>query len=185
MPERIKYIRVSTKNQNEDRQLVDQDSFDRVFIEKQSGKNMARPVLREMLNYVRKGDIVEVESYSRLARNTKDLLDIVDTLTKKGVTLVSQKEQVNTSSAEGRLMLGFFAALSQFEREVMLERQAEGIAVAKAQGKQLGRPEREMDEAFYEAVKLWREGTISAVEAMKRSKVNKSTFYYKVKQLKL
>ncbi len=137
---RIKYIRVSTREQNTARQETDTEKFDRVYIEKASGKNADRPELKAMLDYVREGDIVEVESYSRIARNTQDLLNIVSKLSEKGVDFVSQKEKIDTSSPSGRLMLTIFAGLAQFERECLLERQAEGIAIAKREGR-MGRPE--------------------------------------------
>ena len=100
---RIKYIRVSTQEQNTARQETDKEQFDKVYIEKASGKNTDRPQLTAMLDYVREGDTVVVESYSRIARNTKDLLEIIDRLNEKGVAFVSQKEQIDTSTAAGRL----------------------------------------------------------------------------------
>lgn len=182
MAPRIKYIRVSTQEQNTARQEQDLDRYDRVFIEKASGKNTDRPELKAMLDYVREGDIVEVESYSRIARNTQDLLSIVSQLTEKGVDFVSQKEKIDTSSPSGRLMLTIFAGLAQFERECLLERQAEGIAIAKQQGR-MGRPAVKPSSGFESIVKEWRAGSITAVEAMKRAGMTKATFYRKVKEL--
>ena len=181
---RIKYIRVSTQEQNTARQEVDKERFDRVYIEKASGKNTDRPELKAMLDYVREGDIVEVESYSRIARNTQDLLAIVAQLTAKGVHFVSQKEHVDTSTPAGRLMLTIFAGLAQFERECLLERQAEGIAIAKAEGR-MGRPEIKVCDNFESIVKEWKAHNITAVEAMKRTGMTKATFYRKVKSLGL
>ena len=134
---KIGYIRVSTQEQNTARQETDKEQFDKVYIEKASGKNTDRPQLTAMMDYVRVGDTVVVESYSRIARNTKDLLEIIDRLNKKGVAFISQKEQIDTSTPAGRLMLTIFAGLAQFERECLLERQAEGIAIAKAEGKNI------------------------------------------------
>ena len=183
--EKVKYVRVSCADQNEMRQLVDAEGFDRVFIDKLSGKDTARPELQKMLDYVREGDVVVVESYSRLARNTQDLLQIVDKLAQRGVSFVSQKEQIDTSTPAGRLMLTIFAGLAQFEREQLKQRQAEGLAVAKANGTKLGRPSAPLGDAFYEAVKEWKAGNIMAVEAMKRAGLPKSVFYRKVKELAL
>lgn len=179
---RIKYIRVSTQEQNTARQETDKERFDRVYIEKASGKNTDRPELKAMLDYVREGDVVEVESYSRIARNTQDLLSIVSHLTEKGVDFVSQKEQIDTSTPSGRLMLTIFAGLAQFERECLLERQAEGIAIAKQEGR-MGRPEIQPCDNFTAIVKTWQDGKITAVEAMKQAGMTKATFYRKVKAI--
>ena len=173
---RIKYIRVSTQEQNTARQETDKEQFDKVYIEKASGKNTNRPQLTAMLDYVREGDVVVVESYSRIARNTRDLLEIIDRLNEKGVAFVSQKEQIDTSTPAGRLMLTIFAGLAQFERECLLERQAEGIAIAKAEGR-MGRPKYEPGKEFADIVKRWRAGEITAVEAMKAAGMTKTTFY--------
>jgi DNA invertase Pin-like site-specific DNA recombinase len=178
----IKYIRVSTQEQNTARQEQDLEGFDKVFIEKASGKNTNRPQLQAMLEYVRDGDTVKVESYSRIARNTHDLLAIVETLEKKGVHFISQKEQIDTSTSAGRLMLTIFAGIAQFERECLLERQAEGIALAKREGR-MGRPKAKACDNFQVIIKEWKQGNITAVEAMRRAGMSKATFYRKVKVL--
>lgn len=136
----LAYIRVSTVEQNEQRQLEAMEPFhiEKFFTEKISGKNMDRPKLRELLEYAREGDTIHIHDFSRLARNTKDLLDIVDTLTEKGVTLVSNKEGIDTSTPAGRLMLTMIGAIAEFERMNLLERQREGIAIAKRAGKYKG-----------------------------------------------
>ena len=182
---RVKYVRVSTKEQNEQRQLTDANGYERIFIDKQSGKNTARPQLQEMLDWVREGDIVEVESYSRLARNTHDLLNIIEQLNERGVAFISQKEKIDTTTPAGRLMLTIFAGLAQFEREQLLMRQAEGIEVAKANNVRFGRPPAFLSDAFYEAVKEWRDGKIMAVDAMRKAGLPKSVFYKKVKEMRL
>lgn len=181
----IKYIRVSTAGQNTDRQEADAVTFDKVFIEKASGKNTDRPELKAMLEYLREGDTLTVESYSRLARDTRDLLDIVDKLHKKGVTFISQKEQIDTSTPAGRFMFSVFASLAQFEREQILIRQAEGIAAAKAAGKHLGRKKAPIPENFEKVVKAWRKKEITAVEAMKQTNMTKTLFYQTVKNMGL
>lgn len=179
---RIKYIRVSSIGQNTARQEKDLDQYDRVYIEKASGKNTDRPELKAMLDYVREGDVVVVDSYSRIARNTQDLLSIVEHLQQKGVAFISLKEQIDTSSPSGRLMLTIFAGLAQFERECLLERQAEGIAIAVEEGR-MGRPSIKVSNNFAAVVAEWKEGKITAVEAMKRTGLSKATFYRKVKEL--
>lgn len=179
---RIKYIRVSTKEQNTARQEQDKDLYDKIYLEKISGKDTNRPQLQAMLDYVREGDVVEVESYSRLARDTRDLLNIIDALNKKGVAFVSQKEQIDTSTPAGRFMLSVFASLAQFEREQILSRQAEGIAIAKQEGR-MGRPEIKPCDNFTAIVEAWKQGKTTAVEAMKQAGLTKATFYRKVKAM--
>ena len=139
----LAYIRVSTVEQNEARQVeaMKQYKIDKVYQEKVSAKNTSRPKLQEMLDFAREGDTIYVADFSRLARSTKDLLELVEYLEAKGVQLVSIKENIDTSTATGRLMLKMISAINDFERENMLERQREGIAIAKAQGKYKGRKE--------------------------------------------
>ncbi|MBR1584730.1 MAG: recombinase family protein [Clostridia bacterium] len=178
----IKYVRVSTTEQNTARQETDRAAYDRIYIEKASGKNTDRPQLKAMLDYVREGDVVTVESYSRLARDTRDLLNIIDVLNKKGVAFISQKEQIDTSTPAGRFMLSVFASLAQFEREQILARQAEGIAIAKQEGR-MGRPTIAPCDNFNAIVQEWQAGNITAVEAMKQAGLTKATFYRKVKAM--
>lgn len=146
----IAYIRVSTIEQNEGRQVEMMKSYniDKQFIEKLSGKDMDRPQLALMMDYAREGDTIYIESFSRLARNTKDLLDIIETLNNKGVKVVSLKEGLDTSTPSGKLMLTMIGAIATFERENMLERQREGIALAKAEGKYKGRKSKEIPDNF-------------------------------------
>lgn len=127
---KVGYIRVSTAEQNEARQevLMEQLGVEKVFMDKMSGKSKDRPQLQEMMRFVREGDVVIVESISRFARNTKDLLSLIDELEQKKVSFVSQKENIDTETPSGRFMLTVFAALSQLERETTLLRQSEGIA---------------------------------------------------------
>ena len=130
---KIGYIRVSTEEQNTARQevLLRELGVDEVFIDKASGKNADRPELTRMMNYVRRGDTVIVESISRFARNTRDLLDLVERLTEKHVEFVSRKEAIDTTTPTGKFMLTVFAAVAELEREYILQRQREGIAIAK------------------------------------------------------
>lgn len=137
----LAYVRVSTAEQNEARQVeaMKQYQIDKWYIEKVSGKNTDRPKLQEMLEFCREGDTIHIHDFSRLARSTKDLLDIVEHLTAKGVFLISNKENIDTSTPTGKLMLTMIAAINEFERTNLLERQREGIAIAKAEGKYKGR----------------------------------------------
>lgn len=137
----IAYIRVSTIEQNEQRQVeaMQQYNIEKWFIEKVSAKDTNRPKLQEMLDYAREGDTIHIHDFSRLARSTKDLLDIVEKLNKKGITLISNKENIDTSTPTGKLMLTMIGAINEFERTNLLERQKEGIAIAKRNGKYKGR----------------------------------------------
>lgn len=139
----IAYIRVSTVEQNESRQVEAMKRFniDKTYQEKVSAKDTNRPKLQEMIDFSREGDTIYIADFSRLARSTKDLLELVELLELKGVQLVSVKENIDTSTATGRLMLKMISAINDFERENMLERQREGIAIAKAEGKYKGRKE--------------------------------------------
>ena len=137
----IAYVRVSTVEQNEARQLeaLEKRSIDKWFTEKVSAKNTVRPQLQAMIDFAREGDTIYIHDFSRLARSTADLLQIVDQLTTKGVHLVSNKENIDTSTPTGKLMLTMIGAINEFERTNLLERQREGIAIAKREGKYKGR----------------------------------------------
>lgn len=150
---RVAYVRVSTEEQNEARQVeaLQKHGIERWFTEKISGKSMDRPKLQEMLDFVREGDVVYVHDFSRLARSTKDLLDIVDKLNSKRVHLISGKENLDTSTATGKLMLTMIGAIAEFERQNMLDRQAEGIAIAKREGRYKGGHPKKIDEKKYAA----------------------------------
>ncbi|MGO5027848.1 recombinase family protein [Candidatus Agathobaculum pullicola] len=176
---KIGYIRVSTEEQNIARQevLLRELSVDEVFIDKASGKNTDRPELKRMMEYVRKGDTVIVESISRFARNTRDLLDLVEKLAVKGVEFVSKKEAIDTTTPTGKFMLTVFAAVAELEREYILQRQREGIAIAKQQGKYTGRKPLPMPDNFKSVVTLWQHGQITATEAMRWTGLKPNTFY--------
>ena len=150
---RVGYVRVSSVNQHEERQLVTMEHFkvEKIFQEKVSGKDKNRPQLKQMLEFVREGDTVVIHDFSRLARSTKDLLEIVEYLESKKVTLISAKENIDTSTATGKLMLTMIGAINEFERTNLLERQKEGIAIAKEKGKYKGRKEVKIDnfEQYY------------------------------------
>ncbi len=137
---RLAYVRVSTAEQNEQRQVEAMKRYDieKYFIEKVSGKDINRPKLQELLDFAREGDTIHIHDFSRLARSTKDLLDIVEQLNTKGVHLVSNKENIDSSTPTGRLMLTMIGAINEFERTNLLERQREGIAIAKRNGKYKG-----------------------------------------------
>lgn len=177
---KIGYIRVSTEKQETARQqeIMNNYQVDRIFSEKLSGANTDRPQLKAMLDYVREGDTLYIESISRLGRSTKDLLNIIDTLTKKGVTLISHKESIDTDTPTGKFMLTVFAALSQLEREQLKLRQREGIEIAKAQGKYTGRKPIEIDwEKFGKLYTDWKSKSITGRDFMRRMNLSVNTFY--------
>jgi len=181
---KIGYVRVSTEEQNTVRQevLMQELGVEKMFIDRASGKNNERRELRNMLAFVREGDTLIVESYSRMARSTKDLLETVEILRSKGVEFVSKKEAFDTGTPAGRLMLTVFAGLYQFEREVMLDRQAEGIAAAKAAGKYKGRKPIDVDRIRFEQVYGdWKAANITAVKAQKVLGLSAPTFYRRVR----
>ena len=180
---KIGYIRVSTQEQNTMRQevLMQELGVDEVYIDRLSGKNTDRPELKKMMDYVRKGDTVIVESISRFARNTRDLLELVEQLSVKGVEFVSKKEAIDTTTPTGKFMLTVFGAVAELEREYILQRQREGIPIAKDNGVYKGRKPIQPPELEKVIVK-WRRGEITAAEAMRQLGMSKSTFYRRVKR---
>ena len=182
---KIGYVRVSTEEQNTARQeiMLRELGVDELFVDRASGKNADRPELNRMMNYVRRGDTVIVESISRFARNTRDLLDLVEQLTAKQVEFVSRKEPIDTTTPTGKFMLTVFAAVAELEREYILQRQREGIAIAKQQGKYRGRPPKVYPD-FERIAARWQKGEITAVQAMKQLGMSKTRFYERVKRLK-
>jgi len=183
---KVGYVRVSSSEQNTARQdvLMAELGVERVFTDKASGKSKdERAELMAMLEFVRSGDTVIVESISRFARNTRDLLSIVDLLKCKGVSFISKKEAIDTNTPAGEFMLTVFGALAQLEREFMLDRQREGIAEAKKAGKYKGRIPVAVDERkFADVYRLWRDGELTAVRAMEIVALKRSTFYRRVKE---
>ena len=182
---KIGYVRVSTEEQNTARQeiMLRELGVDELFVDRASGKNANRPELNRMMNFVRRGDTVIVESISRFARNTRDLLDLVEQLTAKQVEFVSRKEAIDTTTPTGKFMLTVFAAVAELEREYILQRQREGIAIAKQQGKYRGRPPKAYPD-FERIAARWQKGEITAVQAMKHLGMSKTRFYDRVKRLK-
>lgn len=168
---KIGYIRVSTEDQNTARQevLPHDLGVNELFIDKASGKNADRPELNRMMEYIRHGNTVIVESISRFARNTRDLLDLVERLTEKEVEFVSRKEAIDTTTPTGKFMLTVFAAVAELEREYILQRQCEGITIAKEQGKYTGCKPLPLPDNFERVVARWRTGEITATEAMRQT----------------
>lgn len=177
---KIGYVRVSTREQNTARQeeLMRSLGVEKVYIDRLSGKNTDRPQLQEMMGYVREGDSVTVESISRFARNTKDLLELTEQLSNKRVQFISQKEDIDTDTPAGKFMLTVFGAVAELEREYIRQRQREGIEIAKAQGKYKGRPEKQPED-FGEVYAQWKQKKITATFASRQLGISRSTFYRK------
>ena len=177
------YIRVSTEEQNYESQMeaMKDLEFSKVFTEKRSSKDSNRPELQNMLDYVREGDTVYVKDFSRLARSTKDLLNIIDILETKKVKLVSIKEKLDTSTPAGKLMVTMLGAIYEFERANLLERQKDGIAVAKKEGKYKGRKKIQKPDNWQEVYSDWACRKITAKKACELLKLKTNTFYNFVK----
>lgn len=178
---KVGFIRVSAEDQNTIRQeiLMKQLGVERVYIEIASGKSRTgRPQLEAMMDFVREGDVVIVESISRFARSTRDLLTLVEQLTEKGVGFVSQKESIDTNTPQGKFMLTVFGAMAELEREQTLQRQREGIAAAKAAGKYKGRKPIEIEDGLVKSVHdQWYKREITTSHAVKLLNVSSRTFY--------
>ena len=175
---KVAYVRVSTVEQNEERQVkaLEQYGIEKYFTEKVSAKDTNREQLKAMLDFVREGDTVYVHDFSRLARSTQDLLGIVETLNSKRVTLVSTKEAIDTSTPTGKLMLTMIGAINEFERTNLLERQREGIAIAKAKGVYKGRKKVTIDEEKYEVLHdLYMKRRLTKSEMAKRLGISRPT----------
>lgn len=174
---KVAYVRVSTIEQNEARQLeaLKQYQIEEWYIEKASAKDTKRPELQKMLKFVREGDTVYIHDFSRIARSTKDLLDIVEQLQEKGVHLVSNKENIDTSTPTGKLMLTMIGAINEFERENLLERQREGIAIAQREGKYTGRKKIENLPNFEKYYELYKNREITKVEMSEKLKISRVT----------
>lgn len=177
---KVGYVRVSTEEQNTIRQeiLMAELGVEKVYIEKISGKNADRPELNAMMAFVREGDVVIVESISRFARSTRDLLALVEELTQKNVEFVSQKESIDTTTPQGRFMLTVFGAMAELEREQTLQRQKEGIAAAKEAGKYKGRKPISVDEELLKDIHAkWYKNEVTTAHAIKVLGVSRNTFY--------
>jgi len=182
---KIGYIRVSTSEQNTDRQvdlLQDKYAVEKVYIDKVSGKNTNRPELKVMLEFVREGDTVYISSFSRLARNTRDFLEIMEDFNNRGIGLVSDKENVDTTTAQGKMIATIFASMYELERESILQRQREGIESAQKRGVRFGRAKVEAGDQFPELYARWKQGELTAVGCMTELGLAKTTFYRRVKE---
>ena len=181
----VAYIRVSSKDQNLARQraALEEYKIEKWFPDKASAKDTERPKLKEMLEFVREGDTVYIVSFDRLARSVADLLQLTDYLKKKNVHLVSVKERIDSSTTNGRLMLTVVGAIAEFERAIIRERQAEGIALAKAKGIYAGRKHKKINqELFEECYQEWLKRRLTLVDLAKKLDISRSTAYRLIHQ---
>jgi len=184
------YIRVSSSDQKTIRQEVKAKEHNIpiqcVYIEKASGKNVKdRPVLNNLMSVLKPGDKLIVDSISRFARTTADLIELVEQLNIKGVDFVSLKEALDTTTSSGMFMLTIFGAVAQLEREYIKDRQAEGIAIAKKEGKYKGRKIIGYPKQWDKYYNMMIQGSISGIDAMKILELKKTTFYKLVKLAKI
>ena len=183
---KIGYARVSTQDQNLDRQLdnLKAAGCERIFNEKMTGTKSDRPELRTMLLTLRHGDILVIDSFSRLSRSTKDLLDLVEKLTAMGVHLVSLKENLDTTTATGKLMLTMLSALSQFERDLIAERTIDGLKAARARGRCGGRPRLGSEKDRQQALAMYRANVMTNREIAEKFFISQRTLSRWIKEAK-
>lgn len=179
----IAYVRVSTVEQNEARQLeaLKKYNIDKWFTEKVSAKDTNRPQLKIMIEFARTGDTIYIHDFSRIARSTKDLLAIVEELQNKGIYLVSNKENIDTSTPTGKLMLTMIGAINEFERQNLLERQREGIAIAKQQGKYKGKKAIQIDN-FAQYYERYMRRELNKVQLAKELNITRPTLDKLIKE---
>lgn len=181
---KIGYVRVSTIEQNEQRQTeaLKGKGIEKFFVEKVSGKDLNRPQLQAMLEFARENDVIYVHDLSRLARNVADLLAIIKKLEEKHIALVSNKESIDTSTATGKLLIVMIAAINEFERDVLRERQLEGISIAKAAGKYTGRKKILKPANWDEVISLYSSRQISGKKAQRLLNLKPNVFYNFLKE---
>ena len=180
MGRKIGYARVSTVGQNIDAQIkqLKDAGCEMIYKEKISGKNIDRTELQKMKKELHKGDTVIVTSFSRLARSTKDLLELVETFQIKGVGFKSLKEDISTQGASGKFILTLLGAVATFERELMLEKQKDGIAYARSQGKYKGKQRViYLDDRIKDLFKRVDRKELKAKEALHLSGFSQGTYY--------
>lgn len=183
------YARVSTQDQCLDRQIIAANARripkENIFTEKLSGKDTKRPELQRLMATVQRGDVVIVESISRFARNTRDLLDLVEKLNNKGVEFVCLKENIDTMTLTGKFMLTVFGAVSELERGYILQRQKEGVAAARARGVRFGRPIKSPPENFGTLIRQWEHGKLPIDVVLRQSGLKEATFYRRLREWRL
>lgn len=180
----LSYIRCSTAEQHPDRQFAALEKYgvEKHFLDMCSGRTTNRVKLQELKEFAREGDTIYIESFSRLARSTKDLLDLVEFFENRKITLISLKENLDTSTAAGKMMLTILSAIYQFEVDCNRERQLEGIAIAKIKGKYKGRKRIDFPSDWEEVYNKYKCREITGVKAMEMLNLKKNTFYNLIKK---
>ena len=192
------YVRVSSLDQNEDRQLVEMKKVNirsqNIYIDKQSGKNFERPEYKRLVGTLKEGDLLYVLSIDRLGRNYEEIQEQWRILTKEKKVDICVIDMPLLDTRNGKDLMGTFIAdlvlqilsfVAQSERENIRKRQEQGIAAAKAKGVKFGRPEVPVPDDFGRIIKDWDRGKISLSEALKKSNMTKTTFYRKVREYRL
>lgn len=178
------YARVSTRHQHEDRQVKALSEYgirqEDIYVDKVSGLKEHRPALDKLLSLLQEGDTVVVSSFDRLARSTKQLLELAERFQKEGVRLVSMKENLDTSTPQGKLFFTISAAFAEFERSLIEERREEGTEIAREKGVKFGRPQ-SSEEKIEAAISLYLDGKLSVDSIAKTCGVSRATIYNKLK----
>lgn len=191
------YVRVSTREQNEDRQMIAMNSVPvpekNIYLDKQSGKNFERPMYRKLVRKMKKDDILYIESIDRLGRNYGEILEQWRILTKEKEVDIVVIDMPLLDTRRGKDLIGTFLSdivlqvlsfVAENERDNIRKRQAEGIAAAKARGVKFGRPEKPLPENFEIVYQRWKNGELSGAEAARKCEMPLATFRYKAKYFK-
>jgi DNA invertase Pin-like site-specific DNA recombinase len=179
---KIGYARVSTQEQDLTLQLdaLKETGCSEIYQEKITGAKRGRPELRKMIDHLREGDVIVIWKLDRLARSLKDLVDLVNQIQEKGAALLSLNDQIDTTTSHGKFTFHIFAALSEFERDIIRERTKAGLAAARARGRKGGRPAGLSKKAEHTAIiaeKLYLEGKLSTEEICEQLSISRGTLY--------
>ena len=180
----IGYARVSTEDQNLDLQIdaLEEAKCDHIYKEKMSGTIHDRPALDKALNFMRKGDTLVVWKLDRLGRSLRHLIEVINQLMDDGMYFMSLQEKIDTTSTSGKLIFHIFAALAEFEREIISERTKAGLIAARARGRIGGRPKKLNEEQTQMVKKMWKDHTIPIDEICRTFNISRATLYHYLKE---
>ena len=184
---KVGYIRSSSISQNNEYQLKDleKQNIEKYFIDKATGRNTDRKEFKQMLNFIREGDEVYIYDLSRLSRNLKEMLEIIDDFNNNNIRIISIKENIDSITPTGRLMLSMIGAVNEFIVTNQREKQLEGIKLAKEKGKYKGRKKIDYPKNWNETIEKWKRRDITATQAMQITGLKKATFYRLLKEYTL